>query len=69
MSIIDSVEKKSGIEKDWNYLKDILINRFNELKNLVRENQCCKEFIKDRKLSEEYEKYRIEFYQQRKWKG
>lgn len=53
-----------------NQLKDLnkkVKHKLNELRNLYRENCCLKDFIKNEKLIEDYEKWRVEYFQRHKW--
>lgn len=58
MSIDDEIKK----------LHDEIKHRLNELKNLYRESRCQKDFIKDRKMENEYEQWRKTYYNNRTWK-
>ncbi len=62
------ISRMEEIEKDVRDVSTKLKVKLNELKNLYKENQCYKEFLKDKKLDEEYLEFRKEFYRNRKWK-
>ncbi|MDD3474383.1 MAG: hypothetical protein PHP08_00585 [Candidatus Dojkabacteria bacterium] len=57
----------SNFEKQLKELNERIKHRLNELKNLHRENCCQKEFIRSKKLTEEYEKWRVDYFQSHEW--
>ena len=60
---------KESVEEDLHKLQKKVKDKFNELKNLYKEVKCYRNFIKDKKLNDEFELYRNEFYALRKWKN
>jgi hypothetical protein len=43
-------------------LQDKIKNKLHELRNIRREDECLKSFIKFKSLNDEYDKFRIAFY-------
>lgn len=62
------ISRMEEIEKDVKEVSIKLKSKLNELKNLYKESQCYKAFLKDKKLDEEYLEFRKDFYKNRKWK-
>ena len=63
-----AISRMEEIEKDVKEVSIKLKSKLNELKNLYKEKQCFKAFLKDKKLDDEYLTFRNEFYRNRKWK-
>ena len=49
-------------------LQDRIKTKLHELRNIRRESECLKQFITDKKMSEEYYRYRIEYYKRKQYK-
>ncbi len=56
------------IERDVRDISVKFRSKLNELKNLYKEAQCYKAFLRAKKLDEEYLEFRKEFYRNREWR-
>lgn len=57
-----------NIKKETRNLQQKIKDKFNELINIKIELECCKEFIKEKRLNDEYDLHRVKFYAKRLWK-
>ncbi len=63
-----AISRMEEIEKDVKEVSIKLKSKLNELKNLYKESQCYKAFLRAKNLDDEYLEFRKEFYKNRKWK-
>ncbi len=59
---------KITIENEIKEVEALLNEKFSQLLNLYKEKRALEEFIKDKKLTDEYTEWRKVFYQNRRWK-
>lgn len=56
------------IEDEIKDLEANLTIKFNQLLNLYKEKRSLEEFVKENKMSDDYNEWRKIFYQNRSWK-
>lgn len=56
-----------SIEDEIKEIEIALTSKLNQLINLYKEKKSLEEFIREQKLTYEYDKWRPKFYNDRKW--